>query len=80
MTTLADDLAALGSAPTLAAVVDAAERWAVRGALRRASGSVRGAAAALDVPERTLHRRIEALGLRPWLTAEYERAARQPAR
>ena len=65
---------------TLAEALDSAARDTIRAALVAASGSVRGAARALDVPERTLHRRIAELGLREWLTAEYKRGARQPPR
>jgi hypothetical protein len=57
---------------------DAAEAARVRRALVAASGNVRAAAAALGVGERGLHKAIGRLGLRGWLTAEYERAARQP--
>lgn len=66
--------------PTLAETLDAAAREAIRAALVASSGSVRGAAGILSVSERHLHREIDRLGLREWLTGEYERGARQPRR
>ncbi len=66
--------------PEAAAKADAEDTRRIKAALRRARGSVRSAAAALAVPERTLHRRITALGLREWLTATYPRSVRQPKR
>ena len=57
-----------------------ADEKRVRAALRAASGNVTKAAAALEVPTRTLHRRIAALGLRKWLTLTYPRSKRQPKR
>jgi hypothetical protein len=70
---------------TLRDAIDAAAREAIRAALVAASGNVRRAAQALQdatgwPKERTLHREIDRLGLRPWLTDEYELGARQPAR
>jgi hypothetical protein len=67
---------------TLRETLDLAAREAIRAALVAASGSVRRAAEALRdatgwPSERVLHREIVRLGLRPWLTDEYERAARQ---
>jgi DNA-binding NtrC family response regulator len=60
-----------------AAEADAA---AIRAALSHASGNVGRAAEALGVARRTLDRRINALGLRDWLTEEYPLRARQPKR
>jgi molybdenum-dependent DNA-binding transcriptional regulator ModE len=76
--TLAADLEALGDAPTLAQARAVAERWALRGALVRASGNVRRAAVALGISYAQAHRLIDSAGLREWLTEEYERGARQP--
>lgn len=69
------------AAPTT--LVDAerdAAREAIRAALVATRGNVRAAAKALGVSPATLHRRVNALALRVWLTEEYERGARQPAR
>ena len=60
-----------------AAAVDTA---AVLAALAATSGNVGAAAAALKIARRTLDRRINALGLRDWLSAAYPRSARQPRR
>lgn len=58
---------------------EADTRW-IKRAIRQTSGNVTAAAALLDVPTRTLHRRITALGLRAWLTERYPRSMRQPKR
>jgi transcriptional regulator with PAS, ATPase and Fis domain len=58
----------------------AADAAAIREALAAASGNVERAAEALSVNRRTLDRRINALGLRAWLTETYPRSARQPRR
>jgi transcriptional regulator of acetoin/glycerol metabolism len=65
---------------TLAEIQDRAARLAIRWRLRAHSGNVRLAARSLGVDPSTLHRQIDRLGLREWLTEEYERAARQPPR
>lgn len=65
---------------TLAETLDAAAREAIRAALVAASGNVRAAAAALQRHPATLHRQIDWLGLRVWLTEAYDRTDRQPAR
>lgn len=57
-----------------------ADAAAIREALAAASGNVERAAEALSVNRRTLDRRINALGLRAWLTETYPRSARQPRR
>ncbi|WP_437804347.1 helix-turn-helix domain-containing protein [Sorangium sp. So ce693] len=67
------------SAPAAQRAADA-DAAAVRDALAAASGNVERAAEALSVNRRTLDRRINALGLRTWLTETYSRSARQPRR
>lgn len=57
-----------------------AMRRLVQWVLVRRCGNVRASAQVLGMSPSTLHRRINALGLREWLTAEYERGARQPPR
>jgi len=57
-----------------------ADAAAIRAALETASGNVGRAAETLGVQRRTLDRRINALGLRDWLTTTYPRSARQPRR
>jgi DNA-binding NtrC family response regulator len=52
----------------------------VRAALAAATGNVRAAARALGVSERTLTRRITALGLREWLRDKYPLEDVQAAR
>ncbi len=66
--------------PTLAEILDDVSRKEIRQALVASSGSVRSAAAALGVSDDKLHREINRLGLRTWLSDEYERGARQPPR
>ncbi len=58
----------------------AADAAAIRAALEATSGNVQRAAEALSVPRRTLDRRINALGLRRWLTETYSLSVRQPRR
>jgi transcriptional regulator of acetoin/glycerol metabolism len=65
---------------TLRETLDDAAREAIRAALVAHSGNVRRTAVALDISRATLDREIVRLGLREWLTDEYERAARQPQR
>ena len=65
---------------TLAQAIDAAAQEAIRAALVAASGNVRAAAAALSRHPSTLHRQIDRLGLRTWLTEAYDRTDRQPVR
>lgn len=55
----------------LSASRDEAERDRIRLALAATSGNVGRAAVALEVPRRTLDRRITALGLRVWLSTSY---------
>lgn len=64
--------------PEAAQAQAAADTARVLAALTAASGAVTVAARALSVSPRTLHRRIDALGLRKWLTDTYPRSARQP--
>lgn len=66
--------------PEAAAKADAEDARRLRAALRQARGNVTRAAVLLDVPTRTLHRRITALGLRAWLTKRFPRSVRQPKR
>jgi hypothetical protein len=56
----------------------AAERAALKAALTVAHGAVTRAADALGRHPATIQRRIDALGLREWLTESYPRADRQP--
>lgn len=58
---------------------EADTRW-IKHAIRQTGGNVTAAATLLDVPTRTLHRRITALGLREWLTERFPRSVRQPKR
>lgn len=69
-----------GPTQTLSEAQDAAAYGAVRAALAVCSGNVTAAAGKLRVSPATLHRQIDRLGLRQWLTDEYERGARQPPR
>lgn len=64
----------------LAQVEQDVARRLIRSALTIHGGNVREAAKALDVSPATLHRRVNALGLREWLTTSYDRSARQPQR
>ena len=64
--------------PEAAQAQQAADTAAVLAALTAASGNVTTAARALNVPRRTLDRRINACGLRAWLTTTYPRSKRQP--
>ena len=66
--------------PEAACKAAAEDKRRIKTALRLAWGNVSAAAAALEVPTRTLHRRITALGLRAWLTKRYPRSMRQPKR
>lgn len=65
--------------PEAQAAADAADAKRIMRALKTSRGNVGAAAKALDVPRRTLDRRINALGLRDWLTAAFPRGARQSA-
>lgn len=56
----------------------ASDTAALLAALSAASGNVTAAALALDVPRRTIDRKIDACGLRAWLTATYPCSKRQP--
>jgi DNA-binding NtrC family response regulator len=56
----------------------AVDTRAVLAALAAASGNVGAAAVTLKIARRTLDRRINALGLRDWLSTAYPRSARQP--
>ena len=64
---------------SLDATIDHAARECIRAALVAASGNVR-AAAALSRHPSTLHRQIDRLGLRAWLTESYDRTDRQQNR
>lgn len=66
--------------PEAAAKAKAEDTRRISRALRAASGNVGVAAKALDVPRRTLDRRINDLDLRAWLTETYPRSVRQPKR
>jgi transcriptional regulator of acetoin/glycerol metabolism len=66
--------------PEAARKAAAEDERLIKAALRIARGNVTVAATLLDVPTRTLHRRITALGLRAWLTERYPRSVRQPKR
>jgi len=66
--------------PEAATKAAAEDARLIKAALRTARGNVLAAATALQVPTRTLHRRITALGLREWLTERYPRSMRQPKR
>jgi transcriptional regulator with PAS, ATPase and Fis domain len=57
-------------------IEDDAARRAIRKALRRHSGNVRAAAKVLEVSETTLHRLINRLELRAWLTDKFSRSLR----
>lgn len=63
---------------TLASTEQDVARRLIKASLTLHRGNVRAAARALDIHPATLHRRVNALGLRGWLTAEYERSVRQP--
>jgi hypothetical protein len=69
-----------GPTQTLSEAQDRAAYAAIRAALVAHSGNVREASKVLAVSPSTLHRHIDAVGLRGWLTDEYERGARQPVR
>ena len=64
--------------PSANAAANAEDATRIVAALATASGNVGAAAVALGVARRTLDRRINALGLRDWLTVTYPRSARQP--
>lgn len=66
--------------PEAAQVQQAADTAALLAALHAASGNVTAAAKALGIARRTIDRRIDAFGLRAWLTAAYPRSKRQPKR
>jgi DNA-binding NtrC family response regulator len=53
--------------PTLATILETAERDAYRAALERGNGSITEAARELDVARVTASRAVDRLGLRAWL-------------
>lgn len=57
-----------------------ADEIAIKAALKAFNGNVGAAAKMLEVQRRTLDRRINALGLREWLTTTYPHSMRQPKR
>jgi transcriptional regulator of acetoin/glycerol metabolism len=64
--------------PNVAASSTQADTDELRAALAIASGNVALVARVMRVSRRTLDRRINAYGLRRWLTATYPLSVRQP--